>query len=158
MSVERRLKGLSDYNLRLPSFLCSTTVCVDVSPWCRWMDTQLYWPFEQGGLLIAMGQVPYHGQAYPLQLYQSRQKALPAVFSWWVWAEWNGKYDIVLIESKTIHAEKYSQLRDHNSSTVKILPADCPTSDWWYHRKYKNAMFIMQVKGKPTFLLRWPWT
>ena len=65
------------------------------------------------------------------------------------------------LNQKTIHAEKYSQLRDHlsnqdveNSGTVMILPADYPTSDWWYHRKYKNAMSIVRVKGKPTFLLQ----
>ena len=34
-----------------------------------------------------------------------------------------------------------------------ILPADYPTSDQWYHRKYKNAMSIVQVKGKPTFFI-----
>ena len=38
-----------------------------------------------------------------------------------------------------------------NSGTVMILPADHPTSDEWYHKKYKNAMSIVRVKGKPTF-------
>ena len=64
------------------------------------------------------------------------------------------------LNQKTIHAEKYSQLRDHlskqdveNSGTVMILPADYPTSDRWYHRKYKNAMSIVRVKGKPTFFI-----
>ena len=34
-----------------------------------------------------------------------------------------------------------------------VLPASHTCSDRWYHKKYKNAMAIVRVKGKPTFFI-----
>ena len=64
------------------------------------------------------------------------------------------------INQATIHAEKYSQLRDQTSRgdveqsrRVMILQVTYTCSDRWYHKKYKNAMAIVCVKGKPTFFI-----
>ena len=60
----------------------------------------------------------------------------------------------------TIHAKKYNQLKDQinvgdveRSGRVMILPASYTGSDRWYAKKYKNAMAIVRVKGKPTFFI-----
>ena len=64
------------------------------------------------------------------------------------------------IHQNTILAKKYNQLQDQinvgdveRSGRVMILPASYTGSDRWYAKKYKNAMAIVRVKGKPTFFI-----
>jgi hypothetical protein len=70
------------------------------------------------------------------------------------------KLDFIRNNQKQIRADLYCGVQDANrgnevdqSGRVYILPASHTGSDRWYHKWYKNAMHIVQKKGKPTFFI-----
>ena len=68
--------------------------------------------------------------------------------------------DFIRNNQRQIRADLYCGVQDANrgnevdqSGRVYILPASHTGSDRWYHKWYKNAMHIVQKKGKPTFFI-----
>jgi hypothetical protein len=78
-----------------------------------------------------------------------------------IWAREEAcKLDFILNNQRQIRADLYCGVQDANrgnevdqSGRVYILPASHTGSDRWYHKWYKNAMHIVQKKGKPTYFI-----